>query len=125
MRIRYFSGRDMRYRELGRLIMDSFCRYSLGWYFYTWRYKYYRSLLPSSKLYTNRYYIRGVVLVRIEHMSGDLHLFVTQSGEKPPRDVEFALIRPGSLRHQPDPQPRHRRHRQLRPCIPAGDKNPL
>jgi len=36
MRIRYISGRDMRYRELGCLIMDSFCRYGLRLYFYTW-----------------------------------------------------------------------------------------
>ena len=47
--------------------------------------------------------MRGVVLVRIEHMSGDRHLFATQSDEKPPLDVEFALIRPGPGRHQVRP----------------------
>ena len=53
----------------------------------------------GSKLHTGCNYIRGFVLVRIEHMYGYLHTLVTQPDEKPSLDVALALIHSGSLRH--------------------------
>jgi hypothetical protein len=74
----------------------------------------------GSKSHRDRHYIRGFVLVQIEHMCGEIHTLVTQSDEKPSLDIEFVLIYPGPLHHWPHPQPIHRRQGQLRPQVEKG-----